>query len=172
MVLALEALFKLCPQVYIDSMGYSFSYPIFRFLAGCEVAAYVHYPTISTDMVHKVEKGKTDFNNDSNISKSKIRTYLKLIYYYLYSLLYKMMGKIPSVIMVNPTWTYNHIKNLWNPKDLVILYPPVDCNKYSKIKLGNRMRKVISIGQFRPEKNHLLQIEAFEEFLKRDKKIF
>ena len=38
-------------QVYIDTMGYAFTAPLFRALGGARTAAYVHYPTISTDML-------------------------------------------------------------------------------------------------------------------------
>lgn len=31
---------------HADSMGYAFTYPLFRILGGCKVACYVHYPTI------------------------------------------------------------------------------------------------------------------------------
>lgn len=46
-----EALTEFVPDLYIDSMGYAFTLPLFRYLGGCSVAAYVHYPTISTDML-------------------------------------------------------------------------------------------------------------------------
>lgn len=45
--LAAEALWKLCPHVFVDTTGYAFSYPIARFV-GATVIAYTHYPTIST----------------------------------------------------------------------------------------------------------------------------
>lgn len=41
-----DALRKFVPDVYIDSMGYAFTLPMFKYLGGCSVAAYVHYPTI------------------------------------------------------------------------------------------------------------------------------
>ena len=53
--LSFEALFKLIPDVYFDSMGYAFTYPIFKYLANRPVACYVHYPTISTDMLQVVK---------------------------------------------------------------------------------------------------------------------
>ena len=45
-------------QTFIDSSGWAFSFPLAR-LAGCQVAAYVHYPTISTDMLKRVWSGST-----------------------------------------------------------------------------------------------------------------
>lgn len=45
-VLGWEAIIGYVPDIYIDSMGYAFTVPIFRFFGGCKVACYVHYPTI------------------------------------------------------------------------------------------------------------------------------
>lgn len=57
MMLALEAAWRFQPDFFIDSMGFSFSFPIFKYFVGAKVGAYVHYPTISTDMLSK-EKSK------------------------------------------------------------------------------------------------------------------
>lgn len=46
MVLGFEAINVLVPDVYLDTMGYAFTFPLFKILAGCKVGAYVHYPTI------------------------------------------------------------------------------------------------------------------------------
>lgn len=46
MVLAAEALFRATPDVFFDTTGFAFSFPV-AWLAGCSVGAYVHYPTIS-----------------------------------------------------------------------------------------------------------------------------
>ena len=47
MVLATEALLKYTPDVFIETTGYAFTDPMAR-LAGCTVACYTHYPTITT----------------------------------------------------------------------------------------------------------------------------
>lgn len=46
-VLASEALVRGTPDVFVDTTGFAFSFPVAWF-AGCSVGAYVHYPTIST----------------------------------------------------------------------------------------------------------------------------
>lgn len=51
-----EALTEFVPDLYIDSMGYAFTLPVFRYLGGCHVGSYVHYPTISTDMLSVVRE--------------------------------------------------------------------------------------------------------------------
>lgn len=55
-VLGWEALTAFVPDLYVDSMGYAFTLPIFRYLGGCKVASYVHYPTVSTDMLSVVRE--------------------------------------------------------------------------------------------------------------------
>lgn len=51
-----EALTAFVPDLYVDSMGYAFTLPVFRYLGGCQVASYVHYPTVSTDMLSVVRE--------------------------------------------------------------------------------------------------------------------
>ena len=53
MLMTLEALCRLCPDVFIDTAGYAFGYPLAA-AAGCSVCAYVHYPTVSSDMIARV----------------------------------------------------------------------------------------------------------------------
>lgn len=54
MFLGWEALTAFVPDLYVDSMGYAFTLPVFRYLGGCRVGSYVHYPTVSTDMLSVV----------------------------------------------------------------------------------------------------------------------
>lgn len=63
-------------------MGYAFTFPLFSLLGGCEVAAYVHYPTISNDMLLRVSSREASFNNESTISQSTMKTFAKLTYVY------------------------------------------------------------------------------------------
>lgn len=66
--LACEALTKFTPQFYIDTSGYAFTYPLARFF-GCKVLCYIHYPTISSDMVSRVLRHNSMYNNNSLIAK-------------------------------------------------------------------------------------------------------
>jgi alpha-1,2-mannosyltransferase len=77
----LEALSKVCPDVYLDTMGYAFTMPLFKYVGGCKVGCYVHYPTISTDMLQAVKSRRAAFNNRRSIANSALFTKLKLIYY-------------------------------------------------------------------------------------------
>jgi alpha-1,2-mannosyltransferase len=170
MILGFEALIKYNPDIFIDTMGYSFTYPIAK-LFGCKVGCYVHYPIISTDMLSKVKNREVSFNNEKNVSQSNIKTNLKLIYYNLFSYLYGIMGYFADSVMVNSTWTYGHIKDIWWNKNIKVVFPPVDVNLFSKIQIGNKRKlQIVSIGQFRPEKDHPLQIKSFNKFIKENKK--
>lgn len=65
----LGALMQCVPDVYIDSMGYAFTLPLFKYLGGCRVGSYVHYPTISTDMLSVVKNQNVGFNNAAFITR-------------------------------------------------------------------------------------------------------
>ena len=60
-------------------MGYAFTLPFVRLVGGPEVTlgAYVHYPTVSSDMVDRVRKGVVGVENRG--SKSWLRTQVKLV---------------------------------------------------------------------------------------------
>lgn len=165
-ILAIEALFKLNPLVVIDTMGYPFTYWLFR-LFGCKVISYTHYPTISTDMLEKVNNNENSFNNRQFISNSRVLTNFKLIYYYFFAYLYGVMGRFANVVMVNSSWTLDHINKLWDVASKThLVYPPCNTDSYLELELNNQNRnkfQIISLAQFRPEKNHKLQIQIIDQ---------
>lgn len=166
-LLGWEALWKCVPDIYIDSMGYAFTLPLFRYLGDCTVGCYVHYPTVSTDMLEKVSTRQEGHNNPSFITKSWFLSTVKVQYYKLFALLYGWAGRRSHAAIVNSTWTFDHIQKLWKMKDRThIVYPPCDINEFIKIPLdAKRSKHILSISQFRPEKDHPLQIQAFHKFL-------
>ncbi|GMS89101.1 hypothetical protein PENTCL1PPCAC_11276 [Pristionchus entomophagus] len=175
-VLALEALCYVCPTLMIDSMGYPLSLPVFKWLGGCRVAAYVHYPTISCDMMDVVARGETAFNNVEGIAQSPILSFLKLSYYKLFAQAYGLAGRAADVVMVNGSWTASHISQLWKQR-CSIVFPPCDIEgllaipgRSEEILRNDKGVRILSIGQIRPEKNHRLQLEILKEVLKRAEK--
>lgn len=54
-------------QLFIDTTGWAFTYPVAA-AAGARVAAYTHYPTVSTNMIIRLWQRNTDFTNDASIS--------------------------------------------------------------------------------------------------------
>lgn len=85
MALGIEALIKYQPDVYIDTMGYAFTMPIFRYIGNCKVGCYTHYPIISTEMLRRVKNRVLSHNNRSYVTKNPILTGMKLIYYRLFA---------------------------------------------------------------------------------------
>lgn len=66
-------------------MGYAFTMPIFRYIGGCKTGCYVHYPTISTDMLRRVKARVYAHNNSSYVTKNPFLTWLKTLYYQLFA---------------------------------------------------------------------------------------
>jgi len=132
----------------------------------------VHYPTISTDMLDRVVGRHADYNNSARVSNSAVLSRLKLAYYRLFAWAYGIAGRGSDLILVNSSWTRGHILSLWKaPERTAVVYPPCDVAEFMTIPLDelqsddSRTRKIVSISQFRPEKNHRLQLEAFQKFL-------
>lgn len=164
---------KFIPDVYFETTGYAFTYPLFSYCAGVPVASYTHYPTISSDMLHKVSSQHVAFNNRPMIGKSPILTKCKLIYYRLFARLYSLCGRCADCVMVNSSWTQNHINEIWSlAYRTKIVYPPCDVARFEAIfenTAHDQNFYISSVAQIRPEKNHQLQIKSFAKFLERVK---
>ncbi|XP_022854574.1 GDP-Man:Man(3)GlcNAc(2)-PP-Dol alpha-1,2-mannosyltransferase-like isoform X2 [Olea europaea var. sylvestris] len=161
--LSWEALCKFTPLYYLDTSGYAFTYPIAR-LFGCKVISYTHYPTISLDMLTRVHAQNSMYNNDASIAKSALLSWCKVIYYMIFSWMYGIVGSCAHIAMVNSSWTKSHIEKLWGiPARIKLVYPPCDTSRLQVLPLERPMQppKIISVAQFRPEKAHPLQLEAF-----------
>ena len=141
-----------------------------------QVACYVHYPTISTDMLLAVSERNPAFNNRRVIAKSwstqftilaltsVVLSQVKLVYCNMFSYLYGLVGRCSNVVFVNSSWTCNHIASIWGCIPFVV-YPPC---KFDAIPTTEKLIKpatIVSIGQFRPEKDHMLQVQAMEKLL-------
>ncbi|EIW81552.1 glycosyltransferase family 4 protein [Coniophora puteana RWD-64-598 SS2] len=197
MYLAWEAMTKLVPDLYIDTMGYAFTFHVVRRLGGCPVGAYVHYPTISTDMLARVRERKQGHTNSDAISGSAVLSTGKLWYYRLTMYYYALSLRSASFLMANSTWTKAHVDAILShsdpllsllhtvvpplallqaclaqpPKERVtkaqIAYPPCDTREMERYALEGRERVVLSVAQFRPEKDHAAQLRAFAELLEK-----
>lgn len=168
-LLAWEALNKFTPILYFDTSGYAFTYPIAR-LFGCKVACYTHYPTISSDMLSRVLSRNSMYNNVNAIASSFWLSRGKAVYYKFMTWTYGWVGFYSNLAMVNSSWTQSHIEKLWNiPQRIRRVYPP--CNTLSlqalPLERPEKLQNFISVAQFRPEKAHGIQLEAFAIAMKR-----
>ncbi|KAG2225030.1 hypothetical protein INT45_003230 [Circinella minor] len=169
MVLGYEAMSKLVPDIYFDTMGYAFTYPVVHYLTHVKIATYTHYPTISSDMLQRVYERRRQYNNDSQLATSAIWTSGKLIYYHMFSWVYGWCGSFAEIVMVNSSWTKGHIDQLWKT-EAEIVYPPCDTERLNVLDLNNRMPKIVSVAQFRPEKDHAMQIQAMAKLFEKHPK--
>lgn len=153
----------LYPKFWLDTTGCPFSYVVASARFGCTVMTYTHYPMISTDMIDKVQQRDAGFNNDPSIASSTSRSTAKYVYYRLFAAAYSAVGRYcTDVVMVNSTWTHNHIAQLWG-KAPKIVYPPCGTmEEFMEFDIDNRELLALSISQFRPEKNQLLQLQALK----------
>ncbi|XP_077222265.1 GDP-Man:Man(3)GlcNAc(2)-PP-Dol alpha-1,2-mannosyltransferase-like [Tasmannia lanceolata] len=167
--LSWEALCKFTPSFYFDSSGYAFTYPLAR-MFGCKVICYTHYPTISLDMISRVHQRSSMYNNDALISGSMWLSRCKVIYYMFFSWMYGLVGSCAHLAMVNSSWTRSHIEKLWKiPRRTKRVYPPCDTSALQVLPLERpaEIPTIISVAQFRPEKAHTLQLEAFSLAVRR-----
>ena len=174
---AIEIITKVYSDVYCDTTGLPFTYFILRFLGHAKVTAYTHYPFISKDMMYQVQTNKPGVHSRGNLNKNKYIRKMKLLYYNLILKIYKIMGnKCLSFAYVNSTWTFNHMKEIWDDlyksQKLSILYPPCSISLYKEAaKNEDRQNIIVSFAQFRPEKNQQMQIKILAQ-LKRKLSIY
>ncbi|XP_028048856.1 GDP-Man:Man(3)GlcNAc(2)-PP-Dol alpha-1,2-mannosyltransferase isoform X2 [Monomorium pharaonis] len=196
--LGIEALNNLTPDIYIDTMGYAFTYPLFKYIGGCRVGTYTHYPTISTDMLKYVYKRRAAYNNHRIIARNPLLSGAKFVYYKLFARvsiklyaseqtfrktkislhtnsyfidrtfqLYGLVGSCAEIVIVNSSWTEDHINTIWKcPMKTHRVYPPCSVEHLTELPLNEEKDdyvRIVAIAQYRPEKNHPLMLRALFE---------
>ncbi len=53
----------------------------------------------------------------SSISNSPVKTKLKIVYYQVIFILYKINGYFIDFAQTNSSWTHNHMKEIWKNLD-------------------------------------------------------
>ncbi|ODM88813.1 GDP-Man:Man(3)GlcNAc(2)-PP-Dol alpha-1,2-mannosyltransferase [Orchesella cincta] len=153
-------------SVYLGLEAFSAFVP--DYLGGSRVAAYVHYPTISTDMLSKVAQRDASYNNQGMVASSATLSSVKLIYYRIFAWIYSWAGRRSEVTMVNSSWTEGHILQLWQkPETTFKVYPACDVRAFKELVRHDedqerRSINIVSVAQFRPEKDHQMQIKAMK----------
>lgn len=153
LVLAYEAISSFVPDIFIDTMGYAFTLPFVSSVLEIPTAAYVHYPTISTDMLSRVP----------GISIAK------QMYWRLFALAYGYVCRQMNVLITNSSWTKQHMEQLTgrtlSKGEIRVIFPPCDTKRLTDLPLFPREKLIIYIAQFRPEKDHDLVLKAFSILL-------
>jgi len=162
------------PDVWVDTTGWAFGYPLLKLLdPRMSVVAYVHYPTVSSDMLMRVKNREASYNNRARVTRSRLLSLVKALYYQMVGYWYGFCGGCADVCMVNSSWTKAHVEEIFwwrgrrrpRGRGATLVYPPCDCVALSSVALEGRRgrdgtKQIISLAQFRPEKNHEVQLEA------------
>lgn len=120
-------------------------------------------------MISVVASGISSFNNKIVYSNNFLLRNLKLIYYKWFSYLYGFVGRFAHLVIVNSTWTKQHIDYIWKAAHKTfIVYPPCDTLSMKSFHLDKRNNDIVSVSQFRPEKNQEMQLRVFELFIKQN----
>ena len=178
LIMGYDAFSLVVPNIFIDTMGYSFTLALSKYLfPDIPTGAYVHYPTISTDMLSSLnaKKGK-----GVNAGTGKgIKGFAKRKYWQAYAQLYSRSGSDVDIVMTNSSWTQAHIQSLWGryrtrrrkAHAVEVLFPPVAVEELEEAinlegpKAVSRGKILLYVAQFRPEKNHDLILRSFSKML-------
>jgi alpha-1,2-mannosyltransferase len=166
LVLAYEAISSFVPDVFIDTMGYAFTLPFVSAVLEIPTAAYVHYPTISTDM----------------LSRLPGVSIVKSLYWRGFAIVYGYVCQQTDILMTNSSWTRDHMEQLTGKTSsrgqIRVIFPPCDTEALKKSPLSPREKAIVYVAQFRPEKDHAIVLKAFSillsnhpEFRKQDVKL-
>ncbi|KAI2788607.1 GDP-Man:Man(3)GlcNAc(2)-PP-Dol alpha-1,2-mannosyltransferase [Penicillium oxalicum] len=190
LIVAYDAFTLLVPDVFIDTMGYAFTLAFCKWLfPTVRTGAYVHYPTISTDMLASLDDQSGIQGLNSGAGKG-LKGALKRRYWQMFAQLYGWVGQHVDVVMCNSSWTAAHIRKLWRtgkettpssdnslnagngtPSSPAVVFPPTAVAELeSAITVDEESERtrhatLLYIAQFRPEKNHPLVLRSFARFL-------
>jgi alpha-1,2-mannosyltransferase len=115
----------------------------------------------------KVAAREASYNNASTVARNPLLSSIKLVYYKIFAKMYSVMGARSKLVFVNSSWTKGHVDAIWEvPDRTTLLYPPCNTEKFLEIS-GPRSNRIVSVAQFRPEKDHRLQIESFAKFVEK-----
>ena len=174
LVLAAEAIARVPPDVLVDTTGLHFCLPLLRAAGVPRLACYVHYPLISSDMLGAVASRKAAHNNASLFARFQATAALKLAYYHVLVFLYRCAGRMSDCTVANGSWTAAHVRSLWGV-EVRTVFPPCDTHTLQLLpleptnpsgRLVGRDHLILSVAQFRPEKDHQLQLRAFARLLR------
>ncbi|KAI5286672.1 asparagine-linked glycosylation protein [Ascosphaera acerosa] len=178
LVLAAEALGALVPDVFVDTMGYAFALALVKLvLPAVPTGAYVHFPTISTDMLGSLDDA-TGTQGVNAGAGAGARGWLKRRYWLLFARAYGWTGGLVDEATCNSSWTADHLRELWGPtraagkcSRMSLIYPPIAVTELiSSIEVSDAAERarepvLVYLAQFRPEKQQAVAIRAFAKFM-------
>lgn len=153
------ALDKFMPDVFIETFTAHFSPVAAKLLnPNLKIITYVHYPYTNTEFVYSY----WDTLMGAGVSiKTRLFAAWKLVYHYVLYFIYGFMGRFSDVCFTNSSWTQRHMEGNW-PGKCTILYPPCNVDEFWSQDFDNKKKVVVSLAQFRPEKQHDLQLDMMK----------
>lgn len=149
------------PKVFVETAGFPFSLISAKIIPTTKhISTYIHYPQVRKEI----------------IENEKRKNILRYFYLKLFSFVYKLSVRLANKIVVNSNWTFDMLNELWgrNCVKMSVCYPPINMDCYSLNKFADpksRKNVIISLSQFRVEKNHFIQIKIFSGILKKIREI-
>lgn len=117
------------------------------------IYAYIHWSWVNSDNI-------TEWN--------QLRMSRRSLYNLLITQIYRVLGSLYALpICVNSTFTEERMKVAWRlhaPDSMVKILPPVD-RDLAVYASHPKEEVILSIAQFRPEKNQVQQVRAFARLL-------
>lgn len=170
-LLALEALYELAPDIWIDTIGLPGSYLPVAWGLKVPILAYVHYPIIQQDMFNKLRYSSWTQLGGFKPTLGDAKDAAKLAYWLALYYLYRYLGSLVHVTLTNGSWTYNHLESIWawnKPRGTMeVLYPPCGTEDLAQdaVLETPRANCMLYIAQYRPEKRHALILHEYRAFL-------
>ena len=104
-------------------------------------------------MLDQVKTKRRMYNNRGFIAGSPLASFIKLRYYKIFAWLYSHCGRVADAVMVNSSWTEDHIRQLWGgggEGGVVKVFPPCDTSHLANItrdSLGESSEvRILSLG--------------------------
>lgn len=167
-LLALEALFELTPDVWIDTMGLPGGNLPVSWIVRVPIVAYVHYPIIQQDMFARLRFQRVADLRRFRPLLSDATQAAKFVYWLALYYAYTYLGSCVDITLANGSWTYQHLRAIWlrnAPESVHVLYPPCSTELLAVDETHPRRNTLLYIAQFRPEKRHALVVSEYHAFV-------
>lgn len=159
-LVTVDALNAFMPDLFIETATSHFSVFATKLLnPHLRTISYVHYPYTTPTVVE--DYFKNGFFGPGPI-KAKIFSILKGVYHYGLLVWYKVLAYFSDVCLTNSSWTQAHMVSNWGEGVCEVVYPPCSVTEFWEVDRTHKKNIIVSLGQFRPEKRHDIQLDMLK----------
>lgn len=159
-LVTIKALHQFMPDIYIETATLHFGAIGVKLMNHkVKVVTYVHYPYTDVSFVDGYWWRFKDFHKKW---PERIFNLFKYFYHSGLHFLYRLTAFAHDVVFTNSSWTQNHMSDRqWGqlPK---VLFPPCSVTEFWADNFETKKEVAISIGQFRSEKRHDVQLDMMK----------